>query len=103
MPFHGLAVKKSGRYNNLLIKSSTQDAKIGVYTPVSIETTDTYKAFTKQLSVLKKQHADLATLAGTHEGTVRDAYASLAANVLTTISTVRALFSQYKLEYGGEL
>lgn len=55
--------------------------------------------FLKRLAALKTQYEELEHLKLNGNGLLRDAYASLSANVLTTIAEVTTLYDMYRSDY----
>lgn len=64
-----------------------------------MQETNTFRAFEERITSLEQQYIKLCNLKHEYEGTISDAYASLAANVLTTLAVVTKLFEIYRNEY----
>jgi hypothetical protein len=64
-----------------------------------MSSTNTSQAFQNRITSLEKQYSQLYNLKNEYTGILSDAYASLAANVLTTISELKYLYKIYKDEY----
>ncbi len=70
--------------------------------PQQLADTRTYKTFKERLTSLKNQHEQFLELGNNDNNPLSVAYASLAANTLTTLSYVENLFEIYKSEYSKE-
>ena len=61
--------------------------------------TKTSQSFLERIESLENQYSQLINLKNEYTGVLSDAYASLAANVLTTISELKYLYVIYKNEH----
>lgn len=60
---------------------------------------NTYYTFEERIRSLEKQYQKFIDLKNEYSGPISDAYSSLAANILTTISELKIVFEVYKTEY----